>query len=141
MSKSRRRRRRSSALQKIILVIVILVIVILIAFFFVIRPMKQKLASSVAEKVIEMQVSSDTDSDVTAEEILDVMSEEDQATIEEICEEYLDVQTLTEISGYMAQGDTASIKAYVEESLSEEELAQIQEIYEKYQDELSGYLE
>ncbi|MCC8017854.1 MAG: hypothetical protein LIO39_04505 [Lachnospiraceae bacterium] len=141
MSKSRRRRRRSSALQKIILVVVILVIVILIAFFFVIRPMKQRLASSVAEKVIEMQVSSDTDSDVTAEEILDVMSEEDQKTIEEICEEYLDVQTLTEISGYLAQGDTASVKAYVKESLSEEELAQIQEIYEKYQDELSEYLE
>ncbi|MCD8333299.1 MAG: hypothetical protein LUB60_04125 [Clostridiales bacterium] len=141
MSKSRRRRRRSSALQKIILVIVILVIVILIAFFFVIRPLKQKLVSSVAEKVIEMQVSSDSEYAATAEEILDVMSEEDQATIEGICEEYLDVQTLTEISGYMTQGDTASIKAYVKESLSEEDLAQIKEIYEKYQDELSGYLE
>ncbi|MCD8365416.1 MAG: hypothetical protein LUC83_06320 [Clostridiales bacterium] len=141
MSKNKKKRRKKRTLQKILLVVIILVIIVLIAFFFVIRPLKKKLTSTVVEKVIEMQVSSDSDSDVTAEEILDAMSEEDQETLEEICSDHMDAQTIADISSYVAQGDTASIKSYLQESLTEEELAEVYEIYEKYQDQISEYLE
>ncbi|MCC8152424.1 MAG: hypothetical protein LIO96_13540 [Lachnospiraceae bacterium] len=136
MSNYTKKRHKNHTLQRFLLILIVLVIVVLIAFFFVIRPLKEKLVSSVAEKIIETQISSITGSDVDAEEIMEIISEEDQETIEEICNDHLDTQTITDIFSYVAQGDTASLKSYLHESLTEEEMEEIYEIYEKYQDEI-----
>ncbi len=141
MSGKRKKRRKKHGFQRLILIVVVLAIVVLLVFFCIIQPLKQKVTSAITEKLIEMQVSSDSDASAAAEEILESMSEEDREILEEIYKKHFSTQTIADISVYAASGDTSAIISYLQDELNAEELAQIYEIYEKYQDELSDYLE
>lgn len=138
MSK-RRKRRTPRALHKLIVILIAIVIVILVGYFFILKPAKQKIASVVAEKLIESQIPDGFDAD--AEDFFNSMSEEDQKTIEDMISKHISAGTISDISSYVANGDTAALKEYAKNSLTEEELEELKNIYEKYQDEIMDYIQ
>ena len=101
MSESKKRR-KSRALQKLIVIVVVLIIVILVSFFCVFRPLKQRLVSTVAQELITSQIASDTLSDADVEAILDSMSAEDRAVIEDIISSHISPSTISDIMSYIS---------------------------------------
>ena len=140
MSKSKTRG-KSRALQKFIMIIIILIIVILSGFFCIYRPLKQRFVSAVTQELISSQLSSGELSDDDVAAIMDSMSAEDRAILEDIVNSHFSVGAVSDVLSYLRNGDLAGLREYAENSLTEDELAQIRTIYEKYQDVINSYLE
>lgn len=139
MSESRKRR-KSRAFQKLIVIVIVLIIVVLVSFFCIFRPLKERLVSTVAQELITSQLPSGTLSDADAEAILDSMSPEDRAMIEDIISSHISAGTISDIMSYVSSGDMAGLRDYARNSLSEEEMNHLLSIYEKYQDTIDSYL-
>ncbi len=132
MSRRGNRRRRRHPLPKVIVVLVVIVLIVVLGYKYIYQPVKSKVASTMAEKVIEAQLASDPELAAQADEILDSMSESDRETVEGIVESHMDAAAISKAAGYAASGDTSSLKEFAKEILSDQEIAEIKEIYNKY---------
>ena len=65
------------------------------------------------------------------------MDEADKETVKDIVENNLSEETISQATDYLKKGDTAGLKEYVKENLSEEEKQEVQDLYQKYKDQLS----
>ena len=64
------------------------------------------------------------------------MSDEDKEVVTGIIENHMDAKTVTEIMGYVNDGDKAALMEYVNENLSTDEVMELMEMYGKYSDTL-----
>lgn len=135
MSSKKKKRIDPHVKQKAILISAIIVIVILIGYFYVIKPAGKDITSNLTKKLIASQLPDDPDADT--EELLNYMDEEDQELIEDIVNNHISVNTISDVFSYIADGDIAGLKKYAKNSLTDDELEQLKEIYEKYQDEIT----
>lgn len=137
MARRRAARRPRRKLQVFICVVVAIVIILILLKVFFIGPIKEKAIDSLAEQMIQSEISSDeTGADVDTQAILDAMSEEDRDTLEGIISDNLSPETIKDASSYLANGDMQGLKEYAKESLSEEDLQEIKDLYLKYKDEI-----
>ena len=139
MSNSKKRR-KSRALQKLIVFAIVLVIIIFVGFFCVYKPLREKAVSTAATQLIESQLPSDTLSEEEISALLDSMDPEDRAAVEYMSSSHISFRTISDLLPYLSGKDMAGLREYAKNVLTDEELAQLQEIYEKYQDEVDAYL-
>lgn len=120
--------------QKFIVFLFAIVIILLVSYFVALPKIKTKATGIVAEKLLESQITSDTSAiaGVNAQEILDVMSDTDRATVDQIITNHMSADTMKEASSYITSGDTAGLKQYAKDTLTASELEQIKELYNKY---------
>ena len=60
------------------------------------------------------------------------MSEEDKEVVTEIVENHMDAESVTEVMGYVSEGDKDGLMRYAAENLTPEEIAKLAEMYGKY---------
>lgn len=125
--------------QKFIVFLFAIVIILLVSYFVALPKIKTKATGIVAEKLLESQITSDTSAiaGVNAQEILDVMSDTDRATVDQIITNHMSADTMKEASSYITSGDTAGLKQYAKDTLTASELEQIKELYNKYKGQVS----
>ena len=68
------------------------------------------------------------------------MDPEDRAAVEDMISSHISFRTISDLLPYLSGKDMAGLREYAKNVLTDEELAQLQEIYEKYQDEVDAYL-
>ena len=125
--------------QKFIVFLFAIVIILLVGYFVALPKIKTKATGIVAEKLLESQITSDTSAiaGVSAQEILDAMSDTDRATVDQIITNHMSADTMKEASSYITSGDTAGLKQYAKDTLTASELEQIKELYNKYKGQVS----
>ena len=71
-------------------------------------------------------------SDGTAKEIVESMSEEDKDTVTEIIANNVSLGTIPDVTNYISNGDADALLDYAQENFSDEEIAELTEIMKKY---------
>ncbi len=81
-----------------------------------------------------MKISSDASAiaGVNAQEILDIMSDTDRETVDQIITNHMSAETMKEATSYITSGDTAGLKQFAKDTLTASEMEQIRELYKKY---------
>lgn len=140
MSKKKKRKSILGTLLPILCTFAVIAVIIVLAKVYVYEPFKDKAISALTEKLIQSQISADTTlpdgTTINAQEIWDSMSSTDQAAVEDIIDNHISPSTLQEASSYLSSGDTEGLKSYAKNMLTDSETQEIQDLYEKYKDQL-----
>ena len=136
---AKRRRKRHLGLNIFLGMVLIVVLVGFVLKDQITNKVKDKAAEVVVEKLLDEKIGADTAvyGNLTASDIYDSMDEADKETVKDIVENNLSEETISQATDYLKKGDTAGLKEYVKENLSEEEKQEVQDLYQKYKDQLS----
>ena len=126
---------KNSGFGRLMMSLVILGVVVLLFINYALPMLKTSFKKSAAEKTVEVLTENAVkvageDSQVT--QILENLSDEDKEVVTEIVENHMDAESVTEVMGYVSDGDKDGLMKYAAENLSPEELAQLAELYGKY---------
>ncbi|MBQ6414965.1 MAG: hypothetical protein IJI01_07815 [Butyrivibrio sp.] len=126
---------KNSGFGKLMMSLVILGVVVLLFINYALPMLKSSFKKAAAEKTVEVLTENAVkvageDSQVT--QILENLSEEDKEVVTEIVENHMDAESVSEVMGYVSDGDKDGLMKYAAENLSPEELAQLAELYGKY---------
>ena len=119
--------------------IVVLGIVLLLFINFALPLLKKEVSHIAAEKTVDMILSDPekiAGENKEIKKVLESMSDEDKEVVTGIIENHMDAKTVTEIMGYVNDGDKAALMEYVNENLSTDEVMELMEMYGKYSDTL-----
>lgn len=134
---SRRRRRKRHTGLKIFLVLVLVLAAGGLIFRNQIKDtVKQKAAGVVMEQVVQQAGDLNLPGDIPVAEIYEKLDEEDKETLNEIIADHVTEETIQDVKEYVEDGDMQGLEQYVEENLTGEDNAKLQELYEKYKDQL-----
>lgn len=134
---SRRRRRKRHTGLKIFLVLVLVLAAGGLIFRNQIKDtVKQKAAGVVMEQVVQQAGDLNLPGDIPVAEIYEKLDEEDKEALNEIIADHVTEETIQDVKEYVEDGDMQGLEQYVEETLTGEDNAKLQELYEKYKDQL-----
>ena len=137
---SKRRKKKHTGL-KIFLGLVVICIVGGIVFWPQIKGAASKKASEVVvEKILDNKLSSDKPvyGKFTAKDIYNKMDAADKQKVTDIITNHMTPQNVKNVEQYVASGDKAGLEKYAKDNLSTEETQTIQNMYEKYKNQLSS---
>ena len=137
---SRKRRKKHTGL-KIFLFIVVICIAGGIVFWKQIKSVtSQKAAEVVVEKLLDSKISSDKAvyGDLSAKDIYNSMDEADKQVVTDIITDHMTPDNIKNVEQYVTAGDSAGLEQYAKDNLSTEETQTIQNMYEKYKDQLNS---
>ena len=137
---SRKRRKKHTGL-KIFLFIVVICIAGGIVFWKQIKSVtSQKAAEVVVEKLLDSKISSDKAvyGDLSAKDIYNSMDEADKQVVTDIITDHMTTDNIKNVEQYVTAGDSAGLEQYAKDNLSTEETQTIQNMYEKYKDQLNS---
>lgn len=148
---SRRGKKKKKGIGMIIflslVIIVCIIIIIGIARGTFTDGLKTAVTRKVAEQVMEqtfqkvLESSGDPQAADKAKEIVDNMDESDKKAAEAIIEKYADGDTVSDVINIVGDGVNSEsieeVKEYLQESIAEEDIRKMQELYEKYKDEIN----
>lgn len=137
---SRKRRKKHTGL-KILLFILVICIVGGIVFWKQIKSVtSQKAAEVVVEKLLDSKISADKAvyGDLTAKDIYNSMDDADKQVVTDIITDHMTADNIKNVEQYVTAGDTAGLEQYAKDNLSTEETQTIQNMYEKYKDQLNS---
>lgn len=128
---ARVKEKKGSGMAKVlIIVLVILVIIGVVGKFLLYDKVKEKAIDKVSEKIVE-QMLENSGSSVTSEkvqQILNSISEEDKAKVQEIVGDSLGISDVPAATEYISN----NLKEYVKGKLSDNQIEQLYSIYQKY---------
>ncbi len=125
---------RKSTFEKIMISIIAVGIVILLFINFAFPVIKEKTKKVAADKAVDVIIDNAdkvSGGNEQVKEILENLSDEDKETVSEIIENHMDQETITEVMGYVKEGDQESLIKYAAENLTLEEMEELMEIYDK----------
>lgn len=141
---SKKKKKKKSIIHKILPVVftlLIIAVILILTKIYVYEPFKKQAVSTLTEKLFQSQISADTTlpdgTTVNAKEILDSMSSDDQETVQDIIDNHISPSTIKEASSYLSSGDTEGLKNYAESMLSDSEIQEVEDLYEKYKDQIT----
>lgn len=134
MSKKSKSAYPRTGLQKLLVAIIALIVIGVIVKLFIYEPFRERIACSMAEKLIQAEIASDPELEekIHAQEILDSMNEADRETLEQIVRENISPDAISDVSSYLIRGDFEGLKNYAKNTLSDTQLQQIKDLYTKY---------
>lgn len=96
----------------------------------------KKAAMKVTEKILTDKVKAEFDvpQDMDVSSMVESMDDADANVVKEIVKDNMSKETVSDVSGYIKNGDMSGLKQYVKDNLSGEDQQKIQRIYEKYKD-------
>lgn len=136
---SRKKRKKHTGL-KIFLFLVVICIVGGIVFWKQIKSVtSQKAAEVVVEKLLDSKISSDKAvyGNLSAKDIYNSMDDADKQVVTDIITDHMTPENIKNVEQYVTSGDTAGLEQYAKDNLSTEETQTIQNMYEKYKDQLN----
>ena len=132
------REKKSHKFLNFILVIAILAIAAVIfrlsAYDNVKHAVKEKATKIAITKTVE-KVASTTGVSVDSKEIeekIDNMEEGDKEKLNEIIDENVTTETVTDISSYVSSGDINGAKEYIQKNLPDKDINELQKLSDKY---------
>ncbi len=126
---------KNSTFGKVMISIIIIGIVFLIFINYVYPVVKKKVSEVAAQKTVEIitdNVDKIAGDNPEVSQFIESISEEDKEKVTQIISEHMDAETVTEVMGYVKDGDKNALIDYAQENLSPSEIAELMQIYGKY---------
>ena len=105
----------------------------------ILQQVKVKAAKEIGKKLLTEQFGKTIDvggQQIDVSEIVEDMDQEDVETITGIAEKYISPENIKQAAGMAANGDVEGLKDLAGDQVSEEDMAQLQDLYEKYKDQI-----
>jgi len=134
---SGKRKKGISTTKKVIIIIELIVLIALLLYFGKSKikdVVVKKTSEKIVESVIVNQAKQSGASEEEIQKVLDTVSEEDKEKVEEIVQNHMDSDVVTQGTEYLQNGDIEGLKQFASEELSPEETQELMELYEKYKD-------
>ncbi len=128
-----------SVFGKLMMTIVIIGAIVFLFINYGYPKVEQGVKKIVAEKTVDVitkSVDKIAETNPEAAEIIESMSEEDKEVVTQIIENHIDAETVSEVMGYVQDGDKDAIIDYAAENLTPEEISQLIDLYGKYGSEI-----
>ena len=109
----------------------------------ILEGVKTKAASEIGKRLLEEQIGNNINiggQNVNVSEIVDQMDEEDVQKVTGIAEKYISPDNLKQAAAMAADGDLEGLKDMAGGQLTEEDKNELQEIYEKYKNQIPAAL-
>ena len=148
MSKRRIKKKKGSGAVVFLSLVILgcLVVIFFLGKGYIKDAVKAKVTEKVAEQVTQqvfeevLKSAGDPQAAQKAKEMVTNMEEEDKKQTEEIIGKYADTQTLSDCMEIVEDGinseSIAQVQQYLEQSISEEDIKELENLYEKYKDEI-----
>lgn len=148
---SRRRKKKKSGMGIIIFLSLVIVVCVFVLVGLVRGNLVDGIKSAVTEKVTEqvmeqaiqkaLESTGDPQAAAKAKEIVNNMDESDKKEAEAIIEKYADSDTLSDVMDIVGDGvnreSISQVEQYLKNAVSDEDIDKLQELYEKYKDEIN----
>lgn len=109
----------------------------------ILKGVKTKAASEIGKRLLEEQIGNNINiggQNVNVSEIVDQMDEQDVQKVTGIAEKYISPDNLKQAAAMAANGDLEGLKDMAGGQLTEEDKNELQEIYEKYKNQIPAAL-
>ena len=126
---------KNSTFGKVMITVIILGIVAWLFITYALPGVKKKTAEVAADKTIDIitdNAEKISGGNPEVAEMLESLSEQDKETVKKIMSDHMDAETVTEVMGYVKDGDKEALIDYAQENLSPLEIAELLKIYGKY---------
>ena len=143
---SRGRKKKKKSIGTIIILLLVIVVCVIVLIGLVSGSFKDSIQSAVTGKVTEqfmeqairkaLESSGDPEAAAKAKETVDSIDEADKKAAEEIIGKYANQNTVSDLidiaGGGINSDSVEQIKDYLQNSMSEEDIQKLQELYNKY---------
>lgn len=105
----------------------------------ILERVKTKAASEIGKKLLEQQIGGTVNiggQNVDVSDIMDRMDKQDVEKVTNIAEKYISADNMKQAADMAANKDMEGLKSLAEQQLTEEDKEELQEIYEKYKDQI-----
>lgn len=109
----------------------------------ILEEVRTKAATEIGKRVLMEQLNrhASTAGQASAvSQVVENMEQEDVETLTGIAEKYISQDNLKQAADLVANGDMEGLKELAQEQVTEEDQAQLEELYDKYKDKISGYV-
>lgn len=143
---SRGRKKKKKGIGTIVMLLLVIVVCVIVLIGLVGESFKDGIQSVVTGKVTEqfmeqairkaLESSGDPEAAAKAKEIVDSIDEADKKAAEEIIGKYANQDTVSDLIGIAGDGinseSVEQIKDYLQDNMSEDDIQKLQELYNKY---------
>lgn len=136
---SRKKRKKHTGLKIFLFLVVICIVGGIVSWKQIKSVTSQKAAEVVVEKLLDSKISSDKAvyGNLSAKDIYNSMDDADKQVVTDIITDHMTPENIKNVEQYVTSGDTAGLEQYAKDNLSTEETQTIQNMYEKYKDQLN----
>ena len=141
-----KKKKKKKNMGTVILLSVVIVVCVIVLIWLVGGLVKNKVMAAVHQKVTEqvmeygirqaLESIDDPEAAAKAKEIVDSIDKEDLREVEKIVEKVVNEDTMSDLINIVGSGvDSGSVeqvKDYLQENISEEDIQKLQELYNKY---------
>ena len=108
----------------------------------IVKKVKTKVATEVGKKMLEEQIGKSINvggQEIDVSEIVNQMEEQDVEKVTEIAEKYISKDNIKQAADMAASGDVEGLRGLAEGQITEEDKNELQELYNKYKDQIQNY--
>lgn len=105
----------------------------------ILQKVRTTAATEIGKKLLEQQIGTTVNingQEIEVSDVVNQMDEEDVEKVSQIAEKYISPENIKQAAGMAANGDVEGLKDLAGDQVSEEDMAQLQDLYEKYKDQI-----
>lgn len=135
---ARRKRKRRTGCMVSLVIMLIVIVGLAIGGGAVISTIKTKATKAVAKKLLEEQIKTNvgTLGNVDVSALIDTMDDKDVQAVTDIVDKYVGIGNVGQYVDMVKDGDLSEVKKYVNENITDKDKAELQNLYEKYKDQI-----
>lgn len=105
----------------------------------IVEQARVRAVKEISKKLLTEQLGEELevgDQSIDVSQMIENMEQKDVETLTDIAEKYISPENLREAADMAADGDLEGLKELAEEQISKEDQAQLQDLYEKYKNQI-----
>ena len=140
--KGKKRKKRHTGLLMFTAFLAVAAVVLFAGRDMIVKKVKTKVATEVGKKMLEEQIGKSINvggQEIDVSEIVNQMEEQDVEKVTEIAEKYISKDNIKQAADMAARGDVEGLRGLAEGQITEEDKNELQELYNKYKDQIQNY--
>lgn len=140
--KGKKRKKRHTGLLMFTAFLAVAAVVLFAGRDMIVKKVKTKVATEVGKKMLEEQIGKSINvggQEIDVSEIVNQMEEQDVEKVTEIAEKYISKDNIKQAADMAASGDVEGLRGLAEGQITEEDKNELQELYNKYKDQIQNY--
>lgn len=140
--KGKKRKKRHAGLLMFTAFLAVAAVVLFAGRDMIVKKVKTKVATEVGKKMLEEQIGKSINvggQEIDVSEIVNQMEEQDVEKVTEIAEKYISKDNIKQAADMAASGDVEGLRGLAEGQITEEDKNELQELYNKYKDQIQNY--
>lgn len=141
--KGKKQKKRHTGLLMFTAFLAVAAVVLFAGRDMIVKKVKTKVATEVGKKMLEEQIGKSINvggQEIDVSEIVNQMEEQDVEKVTEIAEKYISKDNIKQAADMAASGDVEGLRGLAEGQITEEDKNELQELYNKYKDQIQNYV-